>query len=264
MTEIELKTSYFNGANCSGSSGQSNRILTLDNTKTTSSSGFLVSVSGLTLSVGSEYTVSHQSSGTSITFLNNLFNDQLIVVNYTQQVTAATIGSSLTSGDKVTYSNLMSKPRENVLSVINTNVDDPISGSGESRKWIYSRIPDVKSADFKGYPFIVIYPTEFDVEEGGSLHGKSKFVSWQLEIEIFTSDRGYGSADGQGMTHLDLISNGIMTTLLDMTVRNSLGSNIMKFSRPRPTSVTIEEIGDELVYRRSIISTFKNRMQISA
>jgi len=170
-----------------------------------------------------------------------------------------------TTATAVTYTNLTSEARDNVVALVeNTSkVADPVSGSGEFRKWIYSRVPDTKAADFKGYPFIVVHPAEFQPEEGGSLNGKSKFVSWQIEVEIFTSDRGYGIADGLGLNHMDAITDDVLQTLLGMTNRNTLSGNNLKFSMPRQTSVSTEEINDELIYRRSILSTFKNRIQVS-
>lgn len=171
-----------------------------------------------------------------------------------------------TTASAVNYTNLVSEVRDNVVALLEntSNVADPISGSGEFRKWIYSRVPDTKSADFKGFPFIVVHPAQFDPEVGGSMNGKSKFVSWSVEVEIFSSDRGYGSADGQGLTHMDAITDDILTTLLNKTNRNTLSANNLKFSIPRPTSVITEEFNDELIYRRSIMSTFKNRIQVSA
>lgn len=164
----------------------------------------------------------------------------------------------------VTYSNLFSASRSNVKTIIEDNVSDPISGSAQSRKWIYSRVPDTKDAGFKGFPIIIIHPAEFEPQEGGSIDGKSKFVNWNIEIEVITSDRGHGSKDGQGLSHMDTISNSILEELLDMTNRNSLSSDNMKFSRPTPTSVSTEELNDELIYRRTIVATFMNRIQVSA
>lgn len=166
----------------------------------------------------------------------------------------------------VTYSNLTSESRNNVVTLLSStsNVVDPIVTSGEFRKWIYSRAPDTKAADFKGFPFIVVNPANYDPEVGGSMNGKSKFVSWEIEIEIFTSDRGYGGHDGQGLTHMDAITDDVVQTLSAMTNRNTLSGNNLKFSRPRLTSVTTEAIEDTLVYRRSIMATFKNRIHVSA
>ena len=72
------------GASASGSDGAVNRVLTLSNTGLTKQGGFLVYASGLALALDSEYTVNHDTSGTTITFLNRLWNDMTLVVNYLQ------------------------------------------------------------------------------------------------------------------------------------------------------------------------------------
>ena len=168
--------------------------------------------------------------------------------------------------NQVTYTNLFSESRNNVVALItSSNVSDPTLSSAEFRKWIYSREPDVKSTDFKGYPCIVINPVDLDVEaEGGSLDGKSKFVFWDIEIEIVTSDRGYGEKDGNGLSYMDSISNSLIQTFMNITNRKTLGTNSMKFINPITTAVGTEVIHNELVYRRSMILSFKSRIQVSA
>jgi len=167
---------------------------------------------------------------------------------------------------KVTYSTLFSVSRANVVSLISnsSNVSDPTISSAEFRKWIYSREPDVKSTDFKGYPIIVIHPADVDFEDGGSVDGKSKFLSWDIEVEIITSDRGYGTKDGQGLTHMDSISNSIMQTIMNITNRKTLSGDAMHFSMPTTTAVTTEVLENELIYRRSIMLSFRSRVQVSA
>ena len=260
-----MTTEYYTGSDCSGSDGGSSRVLTLANTSITSSTGFFVYASGLILTPGTEYGVSHTASGTQVTFINGLWDDINLIIVYrlVSDGPEVSVENEFAVGD-VTYENLVSRPRLNVENLIKENVADPISVSTVFRKWVYSRVPDTKSTDFKGYPFIVVYPAGYDQEQGGSMNGKSKFVSWEIEIEIFTSDRGYGSKDGQGLTHIDSISNAILRILSNMTHRNSLSDSNMKFSRPRTTSVSTEVLENELVYRRSIISGFKNRIQVSA
>ena len=169
---------------------------------------------------------------------------------------------------QVTYTNLFSESRNNVVALItSSNVSDPTLSSAEFRKWIYSREPDVKATDFSGYPFIIVHPVDLDIEgeDGkGSLDGKSKFVFWDVEIEIITSDRGYGEKDGTGLTNMDTISNNLIKTFMNITNRNTLSTNSMKFVNPTTTSVGNEVIENELVYRRSIILSFKSRIQVSA
>jgi hypothetical protein len=167
---------------------------------------------------------------------------------------------------RITYTNLFSEARNNIVSLLSnkSNVADPTTASSEFRKWIYAREPDVKSSDFKGYPFIIIHPVDFENDEGGSVDGKSKFVSWEIEIEIVASDRGYGGQDGKGLTHIDAVSDSIAQTLADMTNRKTLQTQAMYFARFTSSQVVTEDIGEELVYRRSFILEFRSRIQVSA
>ena len=83
---MEVQTENYTGSDCTGSSGASNRVLTLSNTGNTQQGGFLVYVSGLALALTTEYTVVHHATGTQITFLNPLWDDMTVVVNYYQSV----------------------------------------------------------------------------------------------------------------------------------------------------------------------------------
>ncbi len=144
---------------------------------------------------------------------------------------------------------------------------DPTISSAEFRKWIYSREPDVKASDFKGYPYITVYHSNVDVETEkgkGSLDGKSKPLFWDIEIEIVTSDRGYGEKDGQGATQIDTISNNFIKTFNNITNRKTLSNNSLKFCRPTTTSVVSEVRDNELVFVRSILLSFESRIQVSA
>jgi len=84
---IDITTETKTGADCSGSSGGSNRVLTLSNTGKTSQPGFLIYVSGLALTLTTEYTVVHNSTSSTITFLNGMWDDMTIIVNYFQKRT---------------------------------------------------------------------------------------------------------------------------------------------------------------------------------
>lgn len=168
--------------------------------------------------------------------------------------------------NQVTYQNLFSEARNNVVALITSaNVPDPTISASEYRKWIYSREPDVKDTSFGGYPFLIVNPSDFDIDETkGSLDMKSKLVMWNIEIEIVTSDRGYGGKNGMGLTHMDAITDDLMKTFLDKTNRLTLSNNSMKFMNPTTTSVGTEVLNNELVYRRSIMLSFKSRIQVSA
>lgn len=167
--------------------------------------------------------------------------------------------------DQVTYSNLFSESRNNVVSLITTtNIPDSLVGSAEFRKRIYSREPDVKASGFSGYPYFIVNHTDVEIEEGGSVDGKSKFITWNIEVEIVTSDRAYGNRDGQGASDMDTLSDALVKTFANMTNRKSLSNNSMKFSRPYTTAVVDDVVDNELVFRRSIMLPFRSRIQVSA
>lgn len=69
-------------SDCTGSNGDINRVLTLSNAKITTTGGFFVSASGVKLSLENDYTISHQATETTITFLNRLFDTMTLVAKY--------------------------------------------------------------------------------------------------------------------------------------------------------------------------------------
>jgi len=70
------------GSDCSSTDGTQNRVLTLANTGLTSNE--LVFVNGLLLH-SADYTISHLSSSTTITFINYLFDIDYIKIQYLEQ-----------------------------------------------------------------------------------------------------------------------------------------------------------------------------------
>lgn len=168
---------------------------------------------------------------------------------------------------EVTYTNLASEVRNNIIDLITySNIPDPIVGSSsESRKWIYSRQPDVKANDFQGYPYLIVPAVDVDIEpEGGSVDGKYKTVYFECEVEVRTSDRGYGGNNGNGLTYMDSITNNFIKTFNNITNRNTLRSNSLQFANMITSSVGTETINNELVYIRTITLSFNRRIQISA
>lgn len=88
---VSINTETKTGADCTGNSGDSNRVLTLSNTGLTSQGGLSVYVSGLELALTAEYTVTHNNIGTTIIFLNALFDDMNIIINYYQQAISTNV-----------------------------------------------------------------------------------------------------------------------------------------------------------------------------
>ena len=112
---------------------------------------------------------------------------------------------------QLTYANLFSESWQNVYDLINSrsNIADPTTPSSQFRKMVYTREPDVKALDFKGYPYIVAHPTEVDMEDGGSVDGKSKFITFSAVIDMVASDRGYGKQEGLGHTQMRAMSDDV-------------------------------------------------------
>ena len=78
------------GSQCSGTSGQPNRVLTLTNVNLTTSDDFAVFVTGKIQSLSIDYTVVHTPTNTKITFLRNISNENPIIVSY--ETTTASSG----------------------------------------------------------------------------------------------------------------------------------------------------------------------------
>jgi len=159
---------------------------------------------------------------------------------------------------KIDNTNLVSEPRNNVVNLISDsdNVDDPVTTTSEYRKWIYSRNPDIKATSFAGYPFIIINPARIDTSGPANLDSSKRFVNWTIDIEVVSSDRGYGNNDGKGLTHNDAITNDVLQTLLDVDNRNTLRSYGQAFGKPVVSGVSIEPLKQELTYRRIITVPF--------
>lgn len=166
---------------------------------------------------------------------------------------------------RVDKSNLISEVRNNVVDLLKANVSDPTVGSAEYRDWILSRIPDTKASDFIGFPFIVVISPDPEIlTKARSGDGKSKMVAWEVEILIYTSDRGYSDMANRGNADSETIGNKVFETFLDKTNRNTLRANNMLFSEPKGQGTVTEALEETLVYIKSIALPFATKMRISS
>lgn len=166
---------------------------------------------------------------------------------------------------RVTNENIFSEARNNIIALITvSNIPDSLLSAAEFRKRVYAREPDVKASNFKGYPYLVVFPANVEVEEGGSVDGKSKFINWDLMIDIKTSDRGYGGKDGQGSADMDTYSDAFFKTFMNKTNRQTLSTNALNFVNATSTDVDDDIIADELVFFRTFILSMRSRIQVSA
>jgi len=81
----------FTGSECTGSSGEANRTITLTNISKTNDNNFQVFVNNSFLHLTTDYTVDHNVSSTVITFLNRVWDSQSITIIY--EVTGGGISS---------------------------------------------------------------------------------------------------------------------------------------------------------------------------
>jgi len=164
----------------------------------------------------------------------------------------------------VNNSNLLSESWQNIYDIINnkSNVTDPTTPATEKRKWVYSRVPVVKAVDFKGFPFIVIHPSTIDFGDTQSANRQTQTVSFSIEVEVFTCDRGFGNQDAKGMSQLDAISDDILQSLNAQSSRNTLSGNGLYFIKPNATTVSSEEFDNTLIYRRSFIVALRGYKKV--
>lgn len=73
-------TENFDGSDCTGSDEAANRTLTLTNTAT--SQNEMITVNGQVQTITTDYTISHNSSSSVITFVRTIFNSDKIDVRY--------------------------------------------------------------------------------------------------------------------------------------------------------------------------------------
>lgn len=163
----------------------------------------------------------------------------------------------------VSYENLITAVRDNIVEVIENNITDPISSASFKRKWLYSRQPDRKSRDFSGFPYIVIPSPQISLQETQTYDMTQTEVSWDTEITIHASDRGWGNQNGRGLEWTNSISNEVMKVFLNRQVRQLLQENNMYFSRPEISNIDVIELDNTLIYEVSVFLPFKSRLTIS-
>lgn len=165
---------------------------------------------------------------------------------------------------RVSYSTLSSQPWQNVYDVVNTrtNVADPLSISG--RKFVYSfREPDVNATGFQGFPYVIVKSPSYSPSRQ-TVNRKSAQQDFVCELEIVTCDRGRNENDALGPAQMAAITDDVLQTFSDVTIRNSLRLNGLLFSFPSSSPVVAEPFKNTLVYRRVVSLPFKTRMPVSA
>ena len=163
----------------------------------------------------------------------------------------------------ITYNNLVSESWQNVYDLIKSSVTDPLGQS--NRKWVYTRDPNLKSLSGQQLPYIVVNPSMISFDDKQTVDLKVKTVNWSVELEIVSTDGVAGDAlKGKGQTQNDSITDSLLSVFNSVTNRNTLAANGLKFSIPEVTAAGTIIINQQVVYRRSIFLSFKNKMSVSA
>jgi hypothetical protein len=167
----------------------------------------------------------------------------------------------------IDYTNLVSAPRDNIVEIIQNNVNDPTSSTLNTRKWLYSRTPDTKSRDFSGFPYIIIPSPQISLSNAStgehSFDGSKKEVTWEVEITIHATDRGWGNNNGKGLQYVNEISNDMMKVFLNRQIRETLRNYGLAFAMPEVSNVDVIEQDNTLLYEVSVFLSFSTRMRIS-
>lgn len=102
MLKNNMKTENYNGSDATGNSGETSRVLTLLNTRSTRDDGLLIVVDTFVLHPSIDFTISHKISSSQVTFLNPLFNSQRITITYeviSYGITEEFVGSNATGNN---------------------------------------------------------------------------------------------------------------------------------------------------------------------
>lgn len=159
---------------------------------------------------------------------------------------------------------MLSQPWQNIFDVVDnrSNVADPVTASTEKRKFVYEREPNTKAAGFAGYPCVIVHPAELTMGKK-SADAKKAWIDWSVEVEIVTSDRGGPGQQGQGAAQMNAISDDVMQSFTDRTILNTLKANNIELVKPDVTDVSIDDLEETLVFRRSFLLSFRTRMTVS-
>ena len=164
---------------------------------------------------------------------------------------------------QVNNTNLLSQPHANIFNLIDNkvNVPDPrdnLPPQQQSRKMVYTRMPDVSSYKFSGYPFIVVFTSENEPDFYTVDNSKSMNM-WTVPIEVYSSDRMRDSNEARGLEFLNNLCDSITKILNDKSNRSILRNLGMANIKPIVVSSDVIENNGELVYFRVYNITF-NRL----
>lgn len=167
----------------------------------------------------------------------------------------------------LTHANLYSQAWKNVWDLITdrTKVADPLKGSSDHRKFVYSREPDTASSDFKGYPFVIVHPAKLTREGRRSADAYRADIQAEIEVEVFSSDkvkdyRTTNNPEGKGLDFLDDISDDVIQTFSNKANKATLANNNVGNVQISASDVDFFTEDGERVYIRRFLIAFSTPM----
>ena len=147
----------------------------------------------------------------------------------------------------VNTTNVYSKVRDEIVSLINSNLKDPKTGLTNSRRrWIHREFPDTTSRTFEGYPLLVIKSPELD-DENQSLNGCLTSGIMNLSIEIYVEFNDTNA-------RVDDLSNNIYALFRSITNRKALLKKNISFEKLDGGAFeSSNEDGKQLSFRRMLL-----------
>ena len=159
---------------------------------------------------------------------------------------------------KVDKTNLLSESWQNVKDLINDS--DNVTNPAGFKKWVYSREPGTKSVNFKGFPYIIIFPAVVDFGEITTVNRQLRAVNFSIQVEVVTSDGM--NQKGKGSEWIDSICDDILELFNSDTARNTLATNGLFFSTPNVSSMVVDEVNELRVFRRTFLLSFRSLKKV--
>lgn len=154
----------------------------------------------------------------------------------------------------INASNVFSEARDTVVSLINSNVTDPKTGSTNSRrKWLYREFPDTTSRDFAGYPIIVITSPE-TIDNIQDLCGVTSDADLRFTIDVYAE---FNDVDAR----VDTICNAVYYALRSISSQaTGTAANLHRPSIQAGPFITQDEDGKKVSTRRFLV-TFESTLE---
>lgn len=171
---------------------------------------------------------------------------------------------------QLTSSNVFSAIRDNIVSLIEKNIKNPVSNSKFNTKTnIYDRQPDLKAFNFKDFPYIIVQYPQIDIstnDDFGTLDMNTKRYEWDLEIVVHATERAFGNnRNKKGAETTTDIADQLIEMFDSSQIKRYLHDQGFFFSKPDISNVSpVSQISNTLIYEFTMTFTFSNRTNIQS